>query len=107
MAEHPDRDGRFIQALRRWAARRCHAIVSVCDAMTEQALAAGVGRPAMYRTVYSGMDVEAFLNPEILGHKAGIHTLEPYQRGKIPVVFVHGLFSSPLTWARAITATSQ
>jgi glycosyltransferase involved in cell wall biosynthesis len=31
--------------------------------MTEQALAAGVGRPEMYRTVYSGMDVEAFLNP--------------------------------------------
>jgi pimeloyl-ACP methyl ester carboxylesterase len=42
---------------------------------------------------------EAFLYPDILGQKAGIHTLEPYQRGKIPVVFVHGLFSSPLTWA--------
>ncbi|MBV8230479.1 MAG: glycosyltransferase family 4 protein [Planctomycetaceae bacterium] len=50
-------------ALERWAARRCHAIVSVCDAMTEQALAAGVGRPEQYRTVFSGMDVEAFLNP--------------------------------------------
>jgi glycosyltransferase involved in cell wall biosynthesis len=49
--------------LERWAARRCHAIVSVCDAMTEQALAAGVGRPEQYLTVYSGMDVEAFLNP--------------------------------------------
>ena len=31
--------------------------------MTEQALAAGVGRPEQYQTVYSGMDVEAFLNP--------------------------------------------
>jgi glycosyltransferase involved in cell wall biosynthesis len=31
--------------------------------MTEQALAEGVGHPGMYRTVYSGMDVEAFLNP--------------------------------------------
>ena len=49
--------------LERWAAKRCHAIVSVCDAMTEQALAAGVGRPEMYHTVYSGMDVESFLNP--------------------------------------------
>ena len=47
----------------RWAARRCHAMVSVCDAMTEQYLAAGVGRPEQYQTVYSGMDVEAFLNP--------------------------------------------
>ena len=49
--------------LERWAARRCHAIVSVCDAMTEQALAAGVGRPEQYLTVYSGMDVDAFLHP--------------------------------------------
>jgi glycosyltransferase involved in cell wall biosynthesis len=54
---------RLYVAAERWAARRCHAIVSVCDAMTEQALAAGVGRPEMYRTVYSGMDVESFLNP--------------------------------------------
>ncbi len=54
---------RLYVAAERWAARRCHAIVSVCDAMTEQALAAGVGRPEQYRTVYSGMDVEAFLNP--------------------------------------------
>ena len=54
---------RLYVALERWAAGRCHAIVSVCDAMTDQALEAGVGRPGMYRTVYSGMDVEAFLNP--------------------------------------------
>jgi glycosyltransferase involved in cell wall biosynthesis len=54
---------RLYVALERLAARRCHAIVSVCDAMTEQALAAGVGRPEQYRTIYSGMDVEAFLHP--------------------------------------------
>ncbi|MFM7592953.1 MAG: glycosyltransferase family 4 protein [Isosphaeraceae bacterium] len=47
----------------RWAARRCHAFVSVADAMSEQALAAGVGRPEQFLTVYSGMDVDAFLNP--------------------------------------------
>ena len=49
--------------LERWAAKRCHAIVSVCDSMTEQALAAGVGRLEQFQTVYSGMDVDAFLNP--------------------------------------------
>jgi glycosyltransferase involved in cell wall biosynthesis len=54
---------RLYVAAERWAARRCHALVSVCDAMTEQALAAGVGRPEQYRTVYSGMDVDAFVNP--------------------------------------------
>ena len=49
--------------LERGAAKRCHAIVSVCDSMTEQALAAGVGRLEQFQTVYSGMDVDAFLNP--------------------------------------------
>jgi glycosyltransferase involved in cell wall biosynthesis len=54
---------RLYVALERWAARRCHAIVGVCDAMATQALAAGVGRPEQYLTVYSGMDADAFLNP--------------------------------------------
>ena len=54
---------RLYTALERWAARRCHAIVGVCDAMAEQALAEGVGRPDQYTTVYSGMDVVRFLDP--------------------------------------------
>ncbi len=54
---------RLYVAMERWAAHRCHAIVSVCDAMTTQALEAGVGRREQYQTVYSGMDVDAFLNP--------------------------------------------
>lgn len=54
---------RLYVALERWAATRCHAIVSVCDAMTAQALEAGVGNPGQYLTVYSGMDVDAFLHP--------------------------------------------
>lgn len=44
----------------RWAARRCHRIVCVADAMARQALAAGVGRDEQYLTVYSGMQVERF-----------------------------------------------
>ncbi len=28
----------------------------------------------------------------------GLYMLEPYQPGKIPVIMVHGLWSSPLTW---------
>ena len=47
----------------RFAARRCHTIVSVADAMTEQFLARGVGTPEQYVTVRSGMETEAFLNP--------------------------------------------
>lgn len=60
--ESPTRNRLYI-ALERWAARRCHAIVGVCDAMATQALAAGIGRPEQYLTVYSGMDANAFLNP--------------------------------------------
>ncbi|MGP1346796.1 MAG: glycosyltransferase family 4 protein [Phycisphaerales bacterium] len=45
----------------RFAARRCHLIVSVADAMTERFLARGIGDPSLYRTVRSGMEVEDFL----------------------------------------------
>ena len=43
-----------------WAAKRCHLIVSVADAMTKKYLAEGIGRPEQYRTVYSGMEVERY-----------------------------------------------
>ncbi|NQU74886.1 MAG: glycosyltransferase, partial [Planctomycetes bacterium] len=42
------------------------AIVSVADAMTRQALAAGVGRPEQFTTIYSGMETGAFLQPSTL-----------------------------------------
>ncbi|TVQ54748.1 MAG: glycosyltransferase family 1 protein [Phycisphaerales bacterium] len=48
----------------RYAARRCHKIVCVAEAMREQFLAATVGRPEQYTVVYSGMNVEPFLNPQ-------------------------------------------
>lgn len=44
----------------------------------------------------------SFLKPSILGDRAGLRFLEPYQPGKIPVVFVHGLLSSPQTFAPTI-----
>jgi glycosyltransferase involved in cell wall biosynthesis len=50
-------------AAERWAARRCDRIISVADAMTAHYLAAQVGRPEQYITIYSGMEVEPFLNP--------------------------------------------
>ena len=33
---------------------------------------------------------------------AGLYALRPYQPGKIPIVLVHGLFSSPEAWAQTI-----
>lgn len=43
--------------------------------------------------------VTGFLDAEQLRGRAGIYLTEPYQSGKIPVLFVHGLLSDPLTWA--------
>jgi len=54
---------RLYIALERRAARQSDAILSVADAMTRQALAAGVGRGQQYTTVYSGMEMEAYLAP--------------------------------------------
>lgn len=45
----------------RHAAGRCHVIVSVADAMTRQFLARGIGRPAQYVTVHSGMETRPYL----------------------------------------------
>jgi len=47
----------------RYAAKRCHTIVTVADAMTEQAIAQRIGKREQYVTVYSGMEVDSFLNP--------------------------------------------
>jgi len=55
----------YARELFRWceayAARRCHAIVSVADAMTDLLVDAGVAPREKFTTVYSGMDVEPFL----------------------------------------------
>ena len=50
-------------AAEKWAARRCDRIISVCDAMTNQYVAAGITTLDRCDTVYSGMDVEPFLTP--------------------------------------------
>ncbi len=49
----------------RFAARRCHRIICVADAMRDQALAAGIGRPEQYVTVHSGIEVERFTDPAV------------------------------------------
>jgi len=39
-----------------------------------------------------------FLNPNKTAQATGIFMVEPYQPNKIPVLMVHGLWSSPTTW---------
>lgn len=45
------------------------------------------------------VQLAGFLRPDKVERVRGIYMLEPYQPGKIPVLFVHGLLSSPLTWS--------
>jgi glycosyltransferase involved in cell wall biosynthesis len=45
-----------------WAAGRCHAFVSVADAMTDLMVSGRVARRERFTTIYSGMEVEPFLD---------------------------------------------
>lgn len=44
----------------RWAARRCHHMISVADAMTDLMVNAGVAPTEKFTTISSGMDVKPF-----------------------------------------------
>ena len=46
----------------KFAAQRCHKIVCVANAMTEQFLQAGVSTAEHYQSVYSGMNLEDYLS---------------------------------------------
>lgn len=48
----------------RYAARRCHRIYAVAQAMIDQCVAAGVAPRDKYEVVYSGMDMDAFANAQ-------------------------------------------
>ena len=39
--------------------------------------------------------------------KTGLYFLEPYDPNRIPVVFVHGLASTPYTWVRTVNGLQQ
>lgn len=39
-----------------------------------------------------------FLNPNQGRQKGGLYMLEPFDKNRIPVIMVHGLLSSPVTW---------
>lgn len=55
----------FFRACETYAAARCDLLVSVADAMTDQLVAANVAPREKFATVYSGMEVEPFLEAHI------------------------------------------
>ena len=62
----------FFIACERWAAKRCHHMISVADAMTDLLVEARVAKPDRFTTIYSGMDVEPFLNAHV--HRTRMRT---------------------------------
>ena len=48
--------------LERFAAKHCHQIYAVAQAMIDQCVAAKIAPAKKYRVIYSGMDIEKFLN---------------------------------------------
>jgi len=51
------------------------------------------------KTDLASLAYTGFFRADQVQRQAGIYMFEPYQKGKIPVLMVHGLLSSPLTWA--------
>ena len=79
------------RAAERRAGRVTTHFVSVANAMTEQYLAAGIGRPAQYTRIFSGFDLEPFLNAKndpALRSKLGIGP-DDFVIGKVARLFEH------------------
>ena len=54
----------FFRRCERWAAQRCHQLISVADAMTDLMVDAQVAPREKFTTIYSGMDVEPYLRAD-------------------------------------------
>jgi len=66
LAFHPYQNqliNKFYIAIEKAAAKRTDFFISVADAMTNQALAAGIGRPDKFTTAYSAIEKDDFLQP--------------------------------------------
>jgi pimeloyl-ACP methyl ester carboxylesterase len=64
-------------------------------------LEAELSSPIVYSlrtTPRTKIELTGFLDPGQAQENMRLVMLQPYQKGKIPVVFVHGLLSDPLTW---------
>ncbi len=54
----------FYRMCETWAAKRCHHLISVADAMTDLMVSAGVAPREKFSTIYSGMDTQPYLRSE-------------------------------------------
>ena len=72
-----------------------------CDGSSVVPLAADLTTPLAHQFLNSPLNELAWgglLRPEAYSDVTGVFMSGPYRPGKIPVLFVHGLWSSPGTW---------
>ncbi len=74
----------------RYAARRCHALISVADAMTDLMVQSHVAPREKFTTIYSGMDVEPFLTAD--QHRAAMRSQLGYEPQHIVIGKIARLF---------------
>ncbi len=80
----------FYRWCERWAAGRCHAMISVADAMTSLMVDAGIAPAEKFTTIYSGMQVEPFL--AAAEHRAAARTALGYDDSHVVVGKIARLF---------------
>lgn len=80
----------FFKRCERWAAKRCHRMICVADAMTDLMVNAGVASAEKFETIYSGMDVEPFLNAD--EHRRAIRAAHKIKDDEIVVGKIARLF---------------
>jgi glycosyltransferase involved in cell wall biosynthesis len=72
------------------AARHCHALISVADAMTDLMVTADVAPREKFTTIYSGMDVEPFLRAD--EHRAAMRSHLGYRPEHVVIGKIARLF---------------
>jgi glycosyltransferase involved in cell wall biosynthesis len=95
LAFHPYQSNwlnKFYIAIEKAAAKRTDYFISVADAMTEQAKAAGIGLDRPYVTAYSAVDEEAFLSPIAEEKKRQFRTQYGISKDTIVLVTIARLF---------------
>ena len=95
----------FFRRCERWAAKHCHRLISVADAMTDQLVAAGVAPKEKFTTIYSGMDVEPFVNA--IDHRETIRSKYGFSPSDVVIGKIARLFhlkghDDPITAAQSV-----
>jgi glycosyltransferase involved in cell wall biosynthesis len=83
---------KFYIAVEKYAAKRTDFFISVADAMTAQSLAAGIGKPGQFATIYSAIEEEEFLEPISQEHKNDFRQKYGIPEDAIVVITIARLF---------------